>query len=509
MFNNFNNTNLNKNERSKPLDQKDNILFDAQRHGLNIERRIFERDGFFNVDTKNVDTANYYKSKGSEHSDKEYGEITGDRFYASELEQGMPMRDFLVNEKQLLDKKESQNQYLDFDLYSKNQNIKNVSYFDPHGNNTGTNEMFSQINEPETEKKHKPYSMSEFTYTLNGNSILLYNGIKNSLSKVSKIVISPFSIMLSLFVLYLGAHGETHDELKQFLNLPDKNIVSELAKKIRIFIEKSGFISQHNMIYLPVYNQAFYSTVSDLSVIDELDINNINYERNRINSLVRKLTKGIISNVISDKCLSSNSRIVCVNTTIIKPKLKNPFYKNNTTKELFNGNHSRLIHMMSEKNIPCLYSENSKNRLLELDLYNEFMMGFIMSKSNCIPNIDYSELMSYWKNLQETKIRNIKIPKFKYQCRYKADSLLKKLGVINMFINGKFPNMTPISSGLNVTDIIHHSVIIFEEQGILYGTKQQSFVTDTSNIDFIVNKPFIFYIRHYPTNTLILLGLFV
>lgn len=496
-----------------PTDQKDKILVDSQRHDLNVERRIFEREGMFNMDTRNVESSNFYKTKSHEDS-KKFGEITGEIFHASDLEQGMPMRDFMVNERELLGRTETHNQYLDFDIYGKKLSDEPISYHDPHQNQNGSmnDKTFSEINESKTllQNTKKDTHVNTFTNITNSNSLLLFNGIRSSVNKESKIIMSPLGTLLSLMLLYVGSSNDTTLELKEFLNLPEKNVVHDMGRNIRKIIKDSGFIIQHNIVYIPSdipLNSAFQQYISELGAVDVLNTNQLNNEYNRINGIINNLTNGTINNVLGTKTLGYNTRIMCVNTIIVKPKWVSPFSKQHTKKAQFNSFESRNIDMMVQTNVKRLYTEDSVYQLIELDLQNQFMMGFFISKQNTVPTVQYDQLTHYWKQLKEVGLNTVQIPKFKYQCRYKIDSLLKKLGLINLFLDGTFDNMCTSANGINVTDIVHHAVVSVDEGGISH--KEKNNINGSMySTNFIANKPFLFYIRHYPTNTLVTIGIY-
>lgn len=492
-------------------EQKDKILVDSQRHDLNVERRIFEREGMFNMDTRNTDSSTFYKNK-SQDSDKRFGEITGDVFNASDLEQGMPMRDFLINEKNLLQKPDTQNSYLDFDVYDKQATTEPVSYFDPHQNGTLSNKIFSDVNEskPLLRQYEKEDVNQTFGNNINSNSLYLFNGIRSSVNKESKIIMSPLGILLSLMLLYVGSSNETTEELKDFFKFSDKNTMYDIGKDMRKIIKNSEFITQHNIVYVPndvPLNTAFQQYISELGAIDVLNMSKLNSEFHRINGIIDNLTNGTINNALGSKTLRYNTRIMCINTMIIKPKWINSFPKELTSKAMFNSFTSRKIDMMMQKNVKCLFVEDNMHQLVELDLRNQFMMGFIISQKNTIPMIQYNQLYNYWKQLEEVGLDYVQIPKFRYQCRYKIDSLLKRLGLINIFLDGTFGNICSSANGINVTDIVHHAVISVDEGGI--SNISSSINKSIYNKYFIANKPFIFYIRHYPTNTLVTMGIYV
>ena len=496
-----------------PTDQKDKILVDSQRHDLNVERRIFEREGMFNMDTRNVESSNFYKTK-SHDNNKKFGEITGEVFHASDLEQGMPMRDFMINERELLGRTETQNPYLDFNIYSQNLQNENISYYDPHQNQNGSmnDKTFSEVNEVHhlLQRSEKETPVSNFTNITNDNSLFLFNGMRSSVNKDSKIIMSPLGTLLSLMLLYIGSSNDTTTELRDFLKLPEKNVVHDSGRDMRKIIKDSGFIIQHNIVYIPndiPLNNAFQQYISELGAVDIVNTDQINSEHNRINGIINNLTNGTINNVLGTKTLGSNTRIMCINTVIVKPKWANLFSKQFTTKMKFNSFQSREIDMMTQKNIKRLYAEDNMHKLIELDLHNQFMMGFIISKQNTVPTIQYDQLIYYWKQLKEVGLATVQIPKFRYQCRYKIDSLLKKLGLINLFLNGTFDNMCSSTNGVNVTDIVHHAVISVDEGGISH-KEQNNINGNMYSTSFVANKPFLFYIRHYPTNTLVTMGIY-
>ena len=493
-----------------PVDQKDKVLFNTEKHNLNVERRIFEREGMFNIDTKNVGANEFYKQNSQKKNNK-FGEITGEVFNPNDLEQGMPMRDFLVNDKELLNRHETQNPYLDFNLFENDSNVESISYYDPHQNANGSmeNKKFSNVEETHNVTvEEKPDPFKQFINVTNYNSFHMFNTLHNTVDSL-KSVISPLSVNLTLMIYYIGSSGDTTSELCEYLKLPDKSIVYNIGQSIRSIIKQSGYMIQHNIIYVPSnikLNSAFQQYVSELGVIDTFNKNDIINETNRINTIIRKLTHGTVNNVLGTKTLNKDTGLFSINTLIIKPRWMYSFDEQNTKNEFFYGTRKRTVQMMQKINTLCLYVEDTYHQLIELDLKNEFMMGFLLSKQNRMPELQYEMLVTYWKHMKEVGVKHLKIPKFKYQCRYRVDSLLKKLGLVNMFINGNFDNICPSTNNANITDIIHQSIISIDEGS--RSNINNADIAKNPSINFIANKPFIYYIRHYPTNTIICIGMY-
>lgn len=506
-----------------PLGEQEKVNFDAQKHGLNVERRIFEREGMFNLDTKNNDSSYYFKNmENGQPSQNSYGEITGENFDVSELDQGMPMRDFMVNDKGLLHKNEKKNDYLDFDLYDQRPDMNSVSYHDPNSNDiNASNQMYSNFKERSTllNPLERKDPLMELSSSFNRLSLHIFNGIKESTNNKHRIVMSPLNFFFTWIMLYIGSSNETTDKIQSYFELPSKDICYKLSSELKQVISSCTSILEHNIVYIPCpatssINQAYQKYVSNLGVVDKLDLRNCNIETNRVSDIIQKLTHGVVKDIVPQGSFGPYTGIVTLNSFILKVKWKIPFHHNNTNNQPFYSYDKKIVQMMQQTDTIHRYGEDDKNQILEMDMLNDMAFGIVLPKDVSLPSLTYDQYNSYVNTLNEICINRVCIPKFKYRCRHRIDSVLKKLGSDDVFTNATFDNICPNTNGVNVTDMIHNCIVSVDEgklseygQHVEQNSNRQSKSNKVISVD--ANRPFAFYIRHVKSNCLITIGMYI
>ncbi|XP_029787228.1 serpin B11-like, partial [Suricata suricatta] len=106
-------------------------------------------------------------------------------------------------------------------------------------------------------------------------------------------------------------------------------------------------------------------------------------------------------------------------------------------------------------------------------------------------------------NMVEKEVE-VQIPKFKLEIKYELNSLLNSLGMTDIFneIKADLSGMSP-AKGLYLSKVIHKSYVEVNEEGTeAAAATGDSFVVKRLPIraQFLANHPFLFFIRHIPTN---------
>lgn len=104
----------------------------------------------------------------------------------------------------------------------------------------------------------------------------------------------------------------------------------------------------------------------------------------------------------------------------------------------------------------------------------------------------------------------VHLPRFKLEIKYELNSLLKSLGMTDVFNQIK-ADLSGISraKGLYLSKVIHKSYVDVNEEG----TEAAAATGDVLTVkrlpiraQFMANRPFLFFIRHRDTNTILFCG---
>jgi serine protease inhibitor len=487
---------------------RENLDFDQSQYQNNINKRFMERDNYFFQDS------NYVNEKRSDYhsfsTSKHIGEITGVNMNLSELEKGMPMRPSTFDDYRVPNTTETTtNPYLDFNLYDEKPNL-NVQYYDNPQENFSNLDQQNYIIGRQINPKNNEINMSN---TINIFTLDFFERFTEHLKSKKSFILSPFSIFQSFAILYMGSKNHTEETLSQYFLFPDKHTTFKSLLKINQEVQNS--ISQINLFCVPnniIVNNAFLSYIDKLGLFIKYNPKNISQETQKINDLINQTTKGTIRNIIQPNILSSKLFTI-INTIYFYSKWKIPFSTQHTKIEPFYGINKVETHMMNLMNSKHRYFEDHENQILEMDFEDDnICMGFILPKNSYSePNIVFEKLQYYISKLQNLEIKQIKIPKFKHESRYKVDNLFKKYGLTEIFTNADLSEITPPINGTPtyISDIIHAAIIIVSEQGVKASASTVMYMQNSSSrqeIKFIANHQFLYYLRYKPLNTLLFIG---
>ena len=104
----------------------------------------------------------------------------------------------------------------------------------------------------------------------------------------------------------------------------------------------------------------------------------------------------------------------------------------------------------------------------------------------------------------------VHLPRFKLEIKYELNSLLESLGMTDIFsqVRADLSGISPVK-GLFVSKVIHKSYVEVNEEG----TEAAAATGDVLVVkrlpiraQFVANHPFLFFIKHFRTNTLLFCG---
>ncbi|XP_054439856.1 serpin B11 isoform X2 [Pteronotus mesoamericanus] len=117
-----------------------------------------------------------------------------------------------------------------------------------------------------------------------------------------------------------------------------------------------------------------------------------------------------------------------------------------------------------------------------------------------------------WTSSSNMMQRDVEVhlPRFKLEIKYELNSLLKSLGMIDVFNQIK-ADLSGISTakGLYLSKVVHKSYVDVNEEGTEAATATgDNLVMKRLPIraQFVANRPFLFFIKHSGTNTILFCG---
>ncbi|MGB9787481.1 MAG: serpin family protein [Dictyoglomus turgidum] len=354
---------------------------------------------------------------------------------------------------------------------------------------------------------------------------------KLTIKEGGNIFISPYSISSALAMTYAGASGNTKKQMSEVLyfNLPDDELHFAFSKLNSILnTPKSDFqLAIANSLWGQI-NYPFQEDFLDLvkkyysagfNLVDFVDEINREKARNEINKWVEDRTNQKIRELIHKEDLNPMTRLVLVNAIYFKGKWKYTFNKEETREMPFFLNENKtlkvsMMHQINEFN----YYEDKNLQAIELPYSgNELSMVVILPKernlSKIEKNLTYDMLNSISRSMEKEKV-DLYIPRFKIEKRYILNEALMKLGMTDAFIDmlADFSGMTE-DKDLYISKVIHQSFIEVNEEGT-EAAAATAVIMSGKSIGlgpkvFKADHPFLFFIIHKPTNTILFMGRFI
>ncbi|XP_008838891.2 serpin B10 isoform X1 [Nannospalax galili] len=367
------------------------------------------------------------------------------------------------------------------------------------------------------------------------------------------IFFSPWSISTSLAMVYLGTKGTTAVQMAQALQFnrgldftsgPD----SEKKRKMEINSGKveeilSNFQSLTGEILMPassyilktanrLYGEKTYpfhnKYLEDVETYFGAKLQSVNFTeapdqiRMEINSWVESQTEGKIPNLLPDDAVDSKTRMVLVNALYFKGTWEHQFLVQNTTERPFriNKTTSKPVQMMSMKEkLQIFHIEELQTIGLQLYYQNRDLSLLILLPED-VEGLEQLEKAITYEKLNEWTREDMMdlfevqlyLPKFKLKESYDLKTTLSSMGMTDAFIQNKadFSNMS-LGRNLYLSNVFHKAFVEINEEGTEAAAATGSevgFRIKVPSIEFNVDHPFLFFIRHNKTNSFLFYGRF-
>lgn len=332
-----------------------------------------------------------------------------------------------------------------------------------------------------------------FNEICNKFSMDIYNYFNN---KTSSYIVSGYSIINLMAILYGGAIRETKQLLEHKFNFNSMTIqhMFQLQNKmVGQAFKQISFILSDN-----VNRSDYINTLKPICKITKITDKIL-----PINDFVKNFTNGLITNLLD---VNLRSEMILIDVIYFKSNWKHKFNKLMTYPKQFNGLEKNFqVNMMHQTN-NFMYASNDIYKMIEMDYHdNNYSFCVILTRHNNLM-IDGQTLNVLLTSLRTKKI-NLEIPRFKLIVKTNFNHLLQNMGLKQLYDKLEIPQILISNNGIQ--DVMQKIVINIDEEGteIAIATTiiSRSFSIETP-IDFICDRPFIFLIRNKITNTIVCIG---
>ncbi|XP_054237899.1 leukocyte elastase inhibitor [Indicator indicator] len=354
----------------------------------------------------------------------------------------------------------------------------------------------------------------------------------NETNPTGNVFFSPFSVSAALAMVLLGARGNTESQMLKTLHFDKVEDVHSRFQTLTMDVNRSNapyllrlanrLFGEKTYSFLPdflVNTQKLYG--ADLATVDFVQA--CHEARKEINQWVEEKTEGKIPDLLSEGSVDSMTKLVVVNAIYFKGNWAEKFQEADTTDMPFrlNKNERKTVKMMyQKKKFRFTYIPEAKIRVLELP-YEQEELSMIILLPDDIED-DSTGLQKLEKQLTLEKLQewtcpehlysadvHVRLPKFKLEESYDLESDLATMGLLDVFDSGK-ADLSGMSGArdLFISKIVHKAFVEVNEEGTeaAAATAGIAMLCMAMEEHFNADHPFLFFIRHNPTQSILFLG---
>ncbi|XP_068864361.1 serpin B12-like isoform X2 [Aphelocoma coerulescens] len=362
----------------------------------------------------------------------------------------------------------------------------------------------------------------------------LYKKLNRS-AEDTNIVFSPMSISIALALIHLGAKNNTAAQIEKVLHvrkaagrmslgydhesaapemepegsLEDQPSFSECNKEgdlnhkafqvlllqLRNLGEKYILTLANNLFIQQGFElqQQFLTCTKELygAMLQTVDFHGaVEAARRKMNAWVESETQGKIKELFAPGVIDGHTLLVLVNVLYFKASWEHKFEEEKTVQRDFklNQNRKKPVQMMYQK--------------------GKFKLGYIEEIES---TISYENLILWAssENMFETTVE-VYLPRFKLEGTFNLNEVLQEMGMTDIFTEPKVDlSAMTFAKSLVLSNVVHKAYVEVNEEGTVAAAGTGASIVSRSlplTGVFMADHPFLFFIRHNPTNTIVFFG---
>lgn len=346
----------------------------------------------------------------------------------------------------------------------------------------------------------------------------------------SNMVVSPFSVKLLLVLLSeaSGTDTTTQKELSIILsNIRAPYTARVLYGKIFNSLKAPSDYYDFRMgtkLFVDQYIEPTqrYSAILERyydTMIERLDFKDLTRTTGYINQWCSNITNGHIKNLVNEADVDK-SVMIMLNAIYFNGLWRQPFPTNQTTELPFyisSTQQLKTTYMVQTARYYFLDSAQLNAKIIRIPYKGKkFSMLVVLPNSKeglgeFIRQMDGTTIHRAEWLMDEDEIRLV-LPKFKFEYSSNLNSILKELGIREIFTpDASLPLLARgqgLQTQLQVSNVIQKAGIQIDEKGsTLFAATEVSLINKFGGTkEFIANRPFLFFIQDETTGTLLFAG---
>ncbi|XP_063302077.1 plasminogen activator inhibitor 1 [Pelobates fuscus] len=344
---------------------------------------------------------------------------------------------------------------------------------------------------------------------------------------------SPYGASSALNILQFGTAGETMEQIRKVMNygLHERAVYASL-RKLREEISQvqtvsgepksvhvaDGLFVQRDLTLTPGFLQRFQSTFR--RHVTQVNFTDPSQAKDILNQWVENQTEGMIKDLLGSNSIPPLTRLVLLSAVHFHGAWKLPFPEKATRQRPFyrmDGSQVQVSMMANtgKYNYSEFLTPNGEDYdVIELPYEGGELSMLIAAPYekevplSTITNILTPELIQEWKETMKPVTRFLVLPKFSLLSEVDLKAPLERLGVKNMF-SAETADFSRLSAErpLYVSQAFQKIKVEVTESGTRAAAATAAILlARMAPLEVIMDRPFLFIIRHNPTGSLLFLG---
>ncbi|XP_062235710.1 leukocyte elastase inhibitor-like [Platichthys flesus] len=356
--------------------------------------------------------------------------------------------------------------------------------------------------------------------------------------KAANVFYSPFSISSALAMVMLGARGNTHTQMSESLKTKhcQDNVHADFSKLLNALNKADApySLSVANRLYGEQSYQFVEDFLGETRNHYDAELESVDFKtsheaaRLNINTWVEKQTQGKIPNVLAQGVVDNMTRLVLVNAIYFKGNWNKKFNECETVDAQFriNKKERKPVKMMyQETKFPLTFISEVNCQVLEIPYKGKelsmliFLPKDIDDSSTGLEKLE--EKLTYenfvkWtcRDTMDNQEVKLGLPRFKMEESYDMKDVLISMGMVDAFdmAMSDFSGMSP-SKDLVLSKVVHKAFVEVNEVGTEAAAATACVMMEQCcrlliPVRFIADHPFLFFIRHNSTMSVLFAGRF-
>ncbi|KAJ0060003.1 hypothetical protein NL108_018236 [Boleophthalmus pectinirostris] len=374
-----------------------------------------------------------------------------------------------------------------------------------------------------------PISKANITFALNLFKTLGEN------DHCTNVFFSPLSISSALSMVLLGARGNTAAQMSECLKT--KDLSDDVHSRFGTLLQE--FHKPHAPYALSVANKLYgeqsFQFVKDFlgatqkyykAELQTVDFKGKSEEaRVTINKWVEQKTQDKIKDLVAKGMVNSSTSLVLVNAIYFKGNWDEPFDEDSTCDDQFwiNKNESKPVKMMHQTSwFPLNFISEINCQIIVLPYEGNELSMLIFLPSSIEDGLEKLEQQLTYENFMKwtcsdmmAKVKvQVGLPRFKMEENYDLKDVLISMGMVDAFdiSSSDFSGMSP-ANDLFLSAVVHKAFVEVNEKGTEAAaatavTMMVGCAVGSQPARFIADHPYLFFIRHNASNTVLFAGRF-